>query len=361
MACVYRLPCRLRSVQGTLVALGPRAAIVGDDEVVAERERGERRAGLPLGAERRRPAISAIEAPGLVGALECAVAAAPQQHVFSPPEDHQVHDVVAVDVDRVCPGDERQVGGPSFDAGERECASDRAPVAIQARGLGAPGEVQVGPAVGIAVEDGHAAADEELPLALVAVVDAVCGGFLDEARRRDLAIGTLGHGGDRGDRATNEGERHGEGARSARGAPHSIEIRHMDPPLGPARHAGNPRAPRKFTVGPGLQCGFGNERYVAAPERNAALLLPRSDGASNEDGPPRTCLVDPRLRPARFLEGPRSLQMRQVNKPVSGMKRTRLLPVGGSAGLREVGWLRTCLVGPCKGSLASGAKLAPPR
>ena len=38
--------------------------------------------------------------------------------------------------------------------------------------------------------------------------------------------------------------------------------------------------------------------------------------------------------------------MSQVYKVISGTKRTRLLPVGCSTSLQEVGWLRTCLVGP---------------
>ena len=59
------------------------------------------------------------------------------------------------------------------------------------------------------------------------------------------------------------------------------------------------------------------------------------------------------LHVTRSLEGPRSLRMCQVYKPVSGTKRTRLLPVARSVGLREVGWLRTCLVGPRR-SLARG-------
>ena len=52
-------------------------------QVVAHGDRGPLRAGVPLGAEGRRPVIAAVEAPLLVGTLELAVARAAQEHVLA--------------------------------------------------------------------------------------------------------------------------------------------------------------------------------------------------------------------------------------------------------------------------------------
>src|SRR3989337_3361089 len=55
-------------------------------------------AGLPAGAERGRPGITAGEAPGFVGPLEPAVPAAPQQDAFAHAEDGEVDVPIAAAV-----------------------------------------------------------------------------------------------------------------------------------------------------------------------------------------------------------------------------------------------------------------------
>ncbi len=140
------------------------------DEVVAEGERRQRRVALPRGAERRRPRVAPVEAQRLVGPLEPAVAEAAQEHVLA---DAQ-HDQVRVGRRRRCRAGTRRSrrSGRSTGSGwavNAQRAADRALVAEQRRGLGAAGEVQVRHGVAVAVEGGHAAADEEGELAVVAV------------------------------------------------------------------------------------------------------------------------------------------------------------------------------------------------
>ena len=59
------------------------ALLVDVVDVVPERERRPRLAALPGRAERRRPGIAAVERPGLVRALEGAVAEPAQEHVLA--------------------------------------------------------------------------------------------------------------------------------------------------------------------------------------------------------------------------------------------------------------------------------------
>ena len=79
-------------------------------QIVAERQRRQRRRAFPLGTERRGPGVAAIERPGLVGALEAAVAEAPQELVLATPQHGQVRPAVAVDVERVGTGDVGPIG-----------------------------------------------------------------------------------------------------------------------------------------------------------------------------------------------------------------------------------------------------------
>ena len=67
--------------------------------------------------------------------------------------------------------------------GEAERAAHRALVEVERSGLAAPGEEQFVAPVVVAVERRHAAADEEVRLPRVPVVDACCRCLVDEMRR----------------------------------------------------------------------------------------------------------------------------------------------------------------------------------
>ena len=94
------------------LAVGARAGplLVRQVEVVAEREGRQRGRTLPRRAERGGQRVAAVVAPGLVRALEPAVAETPQQDVRAVAKDREVGQAVAVDVDRVGAGDAREVG-----------------------------------------------------------------------------------------------------------------------------------------------------------------------------------------------------------------------------------------------------------
>ena len=84
-------------------------------EVVAERHRRQPLAGLPGRAEGRRPGVTAVEAPALVGALERAVAEAAEEHVLSDAQDGEVEVPVPVDVERVGAGHVDEIGTPGWE------------------------------------------------------------------------------------------------------------------------------------------------------------------------------------------------------------------------------------------------------
>jgi len=90
---------------------------------------------------------------------------------------------VAVDVQRVGTGHLGEVGGRVGDVRELEGAPNGAVVVEQGGRVGAAGQVDIGEAVVVAVEDGDASADEEQEVAVVAVLDAGGGRFLDQLRR----------------------------------------------------------------------------------------------------------------------------------------------------------------------------------
>ena len=152
-------------------------------EVGSERERRQRVAVLPGGAERGGPGVAAGEAKALVVRLELAVAESAQHHVLSVSEYDEVEDVVAVHVDRVRAGHRGEVGGGGRRRLEFECTADRAPVAVQRRRRRSAGDVQIGEAVSVAVEGCDPTADEVVEVAGVRVVDARSGGVVDEPRR----------------------------------------------------------------------------------------------------------------------------------------------------------------------------------
>ncbi len=89
---------------------------------------------------------------------------------------------VTVDVHGVGADDTGEVGGRVRHLGETQLPSDRALVAIERGGVGATGEVQVGPPVVVAVERGDAPSDEEREVTVVDVMHTGGGGFLDEVR-----------------------------------------------------------------------------------------------------------------------------------------------------------------------------------
>ncbi len=89
---------------------------------------------------------------------------------------------VIVDVDRIGADDALQVAG--VDAGkldllESERASGLALVLEKLRRVAAAGHEEVGPAIAVAVERRHAAADEELPGAGIDVIDTGIRGLVD--------------------------------------------------------------------------------------------------------------------------------------------------------------------------------------
>ena len=153
-------------------------------EVVAERQRGQRVRPLPGRAERRRPAVAAVDAEQLVRVLEAAVAEPAQDDVAAAAQDGEVDVPVAVDVERVGAGDRRQVGDRRRLPREAERTADRALVPVERGRLAAAGEEQLVAPVVVAVERRHATADEELELAVVRVVDARRARLVHEPRGR---------------------------------------------------------------------------------------------------------------------------------------------------------------------------------
>ena len=127
-------------------ARGPSAA-VRQVEVVAERERRQRGRTLPRRAERGGQRVAAVVAPGLVRALEPAVAEAAQEDVPAVAKDREVGQAVAVDVDRVGAGDAREVGDGVGDLREPQGAADRALVPVE-RGRVRPRRRSTGRACG---------------------------------------------------------------------------------------------------------------------------------------------------------------------------------------------------------------------
>jgi hypothetical protein len=152
------------------VAVESRLPVGAEPEVVADRQRRQPRP-LPGRAERRRLRGSAVEPPRLVRALEAAVATPAQQDVLAGAEDRQVDVAVTVDVERVRPVDAIEVGGWVGHRGEPQGTADGAGVPIERRRRGSTRQVELRPAVTVAVEHGDAAGDRERAAAGECVVE----------------------------------------------------------------------------------------------------------------------------------------------------------------------------------------------
>ena len=124
------------------------------------------------------PSVPAVDGQRLVGPLETAVAESPQDDVLADSQDDQIGVTIAVDVQRVGPGDRRQVGDWRCQRREAQGPADRAVVVVQRGRLAAAGEEQFGKPVVVAVEGGHSAADEVLEVSGVLMVDR--SGLIDE-------------------------------------------------------------------------------------------------------------------------------------------------------------------------------------
>ena len=194
-------------------------------EVVPERQRGKRVRPLPRSAERSRPGVAAVDAQLVVGRFEAAVAQPPQHDVAAAAQDDEVHRAVAVDVERVGAGDRGQVGHGRRQLRESCRAADRALVPVERGRLTAPGQIQLGAAIVVAVERCDPAADEVLELAVVHVVDPGRLSFFHEARRVRLPRGSSGAEGDH-DAGSGE-ERDDEAADDDRRS--SPALRHQSP------------------------------------------------------------------------------------------------------------------------------------
>ena len=147
--------------------------------------------------ERGRPLVAPIEAPGLVRALEAAVAEAAQEEVLAHAQDREVGQPIAIDVERVGTRGPPNVRRGVLDPAERDRPGGRALVMPQRGRIRAAREPELGATVIVTVEDGDAAAHEVLPLAVVDVRDAARRGHLGEAgddrvvRRRNFLPAAL--------------------------------------------------------------------------------------------------------------------------------------------------------------------------
>src|SRR5688500_14371801 len=119
------------------------ALLVDVVDVVPEGEGRPHLPRLPGRAERGRPGVAAVEAPGLVGPLEGAVPEPAQEHVLAVPEDGQVEDAVRIDVERVRAGDRVEVGLRARDALEPQRSAGRTSIAEQGRGSRTAREIEV--------------------------------------------------------------------------------------------------------------------------------------------------------------------------------------------------------------------------
>jgi hypothetical protein len=151
-------------------------------EVVAERQRRQHVRLLPRGAERNRPLAAAVDAEPVVRVFEATFPEPAQNDVAAAAEDGEVDVSIAVDVERVGACDRRQVGDRRRPLYEAQRAAHRALVAVQRGRLAPTGEEQFGAPVVIAIEHRHTAADEELELPVVGVVDAGRGRLVHEQR-----------------------------------------------------------------------------------------------------------------------------------------------------------------------------------
>ncbi len=183
------------AVQPVVGAGAPGEGVLGAVDVVADGERRPAGAVLPGGGEGSGPAVAAVEAPGLVRALEAAVAEAAHHEVFAHPQQREVGEAVAIDIERIGAGDRLnlQHSGQRLEA--QRAAGDGG-VAVEPGGRGATGEEEVGETVRVAVEHRRAAADHVFPVALIGGGDAAGGFFLEDRHDRIGADGGRGEEGE---------------------------------------------------------------------------------------------------------------------------------------------------------------------
>ncbi len=154
-------------------------------EVLADGQGRQSRRRLPGRAEAGRQGVTAVERPGLVGPLEPAAAEPPEQDALARAEHRQIGMTVAIDVERVGADHIGQVRGRVRGTPEAQRAAHRALVQEEGCRLAPSREVQLRPAVVVAVERSNASAEVEREITVVGVVESGCGRFLHEVRRTD--------------------------------------------------------------------------------------------------------------------------------------------------------------------------------
>ena len=102
-------------------------------DVIADGDRRPRGALLPGRGERRRPGVAAVKAPGLVGALELAVAETAHRDILADADHDEIGDPVAVDVGRIGAGDAVELGAALGNRLEGDRAAHGAGVAPELR------------------------------------------------------------------------------------------------------------------------------------------------------------------------------------------------------------------------------------
>ena len=158
--------------------------VVRVHDVVAEGERGQCRRSLHVALK---PIVMRSPPSNPNASLARSNRQSPtpaEEHVFAAPQDREVDDPVAVDVERVSPGDVGQIGCRIVDRREVRSTAGRRVVPLQDGRAGSAGEIQIWPPVTVAVEDGHAPADRERVRPIVGKVDSRGSRDVDEVRCR---------------------------------------------------------------------------------------------------------------------------------------------------------------------------------
>ena len=166
----------LWAVERVFLARAPGRAWRVAVDIVADRQRREFLARLPLGGKRRRPARIAVEIPLPVGELERAVRSALEHDVAANSQDDEIHVAVAGDVDWIGADDVLKQFGIGADV-ERLFLEFERPAGFRTideepRRVLASSQEHRGKAGAVAVERRPAAADEKFPRAVVDAVEA---------------------------------------------------------------------------------------------------------------------------------------------------------------------------------------------
>ena len=170
---------RIRPQELTVRAGLDRLAGIVERTVVAEGERGQGVRALPCRAEGGRPGIATVDAERLVASFEPAATEAAQHDVLPDAQHREIRSSIGVDVDRIRPGHTGHVRQRIRQPLEPEWSGHLASVQEETGRLAAAREEQLRLAVVVAIEDGHATADDVDVLALVLVVDAGGRGLID--------------------------------------------------------------------------------------------------------------------------------------------------------------------------------------